>query len=541
MTEVKTKIGFRSAVIVPYLVAASFGPILLLCFPPIDFAALSWGALLPFAASLRAKANPPLLYGSMLVGVLIFYLAGLDWMRTSYDGVGLSGPRALSWLLLSEFESSCFLLGFWLCRVFARNCSAPMVIVLPITWVSLQVLCAGLCTLVNGMPFPWLQTGLPMITYERLAQVADLGGVWLVSLLVAAVNGALFDVIAEGLCCLSGRAHLSWWILRSPVYGDQALRHESPIEGPAALLMPNSLAPSVDVSVNGRNNGHVHVLGEEIADVLIWSEGAFEQPFVEVDEGQRSKDFWTLVGDNAIVDDRTLGTVEEIARSSGAGVFIGGSRLVCRSGQLEYFNCLAFFDPERGYIGSYDKQYPVPWSEYMPHLGTISMEQGLYGRGNMSPVFTIKKRSTGIEFRCSPAICYDAAHSKPFRDAITKNFLSPPQFFVVAARQDFEMTGRLEAFMLQATRYRAIECRRGIVRNVDGGGVSGLIGSDGRLMNMHNEVSEPILLAAVPIDSRISWYARFGDWVPYSCLVVLAMGLVRSERLHRLLGRPARV
>ena len=41
-----------------------------------------------------------------------------------------------------------------------------------------------------------------------------------------------------------------------------------------------------------------------------------------------------------------------------------------------------------------------------------------------------------------------------------------------------------------------------------------------------------VLLASIPIDTRTSFYARFGDWLPWSCWGLLAVGLVRG-RLRR--------
>ena len=66
---------------------------------------------------------------------------------------------------------------------------------------------------------------------------------------------------------------------------------------------------------------------------------------------------------------------------------------------------------------------------------------------------------------------------------------------------------------------------RAIVRSVDSG-ASGLIGSDGQLLDMHPTVASTRLLPPVPIDARQSFYVQFGDWVPYLCLALLMLGIV---------------
>jgi apolipoprotein N-acyltransferase len=41
-----------------------------------------------------------------------------------------------------------------------------------------------------------------------------------------------------------------------------------------------------------------------------------------------------------------------------------------------------------------------------------------------------------------------------------------------------------------------------------------------------------VVLATLPLDSRTSMYARFGDWLPWMCWGVFGVCLVRSRRKH---------
>ncbi len=81
--------------------------------------------------------------------------------------------------------------------------------------------------------------------------------------------------------------------------------------------------------------------------------------------------------------------------------------------------------------------------------------------------------------------------------------------------------------LLDMTRFRAIEMRRAIVRNVEGG-YSGIIDSCGRLIAAPQEIDfkEPVVLGAVPIDERRSAYYRYGDWLPLGCAGATMLGIV---------------
>ena len=35
-----------------------------------------------------------------------------------------------------------------------------------------------------------------------------------------------------------------------------------------------------------------------------------------------------------------------------------------------------------------------------------------------------------------------------------------------------------------------------------------------------------VLIASIPIDHRVSLYARFGDWLPWGCWLILGVGVI---------------
>src|SRR5262249_51833573 len=112
---------------------------------------------------------------------------------------------------------------------------------------------------------------------------------------------------------------------------------------------------------------------------------------------------------------------------------------------------------------------------------------------------------------------------------------------------------------LAICRFRAVECRRSMVRAVNMG-ISAVIDGNGRVLaptamhlvgdnipvweiNQADEVSAlptgrwaefkkvaGVLAVDVPLDSRSSPYARWGDWLAASCWLVIALGLFLPVR-----------
>src|SRR5947207_14375996 len=108
----------------------------------------------------------------------------------------------------------------------------------------------------------------------------------------------------------------------------------------------------------------------------------------------------------------------------------------------------------------------------------------------------------------------------------------PVDFLVNISNDGWFMHAAEHAQHLAISRFRAVECRRALVRAVNGG-ISAVIDGDGRVValpgttwsNSHSVMA--VVNAPVPIDTRTSLYARFGDWLPWSCWGLL---LVRRCR-----------
>jgi apolipoprotein N-acyltransferase len=103
-----------------------------------------------------------------------------------------------------------------------------------------------------------------------------------------------------------------------------------------------------------------------------------------------------------------------------------------------------------------------------------------------------------------------------------------PDLFVGCANEA-AFTGPLYAHIsLDAQRLRAIECRRAFAR-VAQDGISAFVDGNGDVLRAEwTEGDADVLVCRVPIDRRSSFYAAWGDWLPISSCVVLAVLIISA-------------
>jgi apolipoprotein N-acyltransferase len=469
------------------------GAMLAAAFMQPPYYVLAWIALIPFGVAMSLARPSFQLYLSAYLGGAIFHLHALEWFRTRYGAEGFANSQAADWLLNGMLWAFLWPLMLFLGRRFLSATRLPIALAFPIIWISGEFLRLELGRVIAQTPFPWVQVGATQAPVLSLIQVADLGGVWAVTALVAMVNGAWCDVLVFRRWRPAVAAVLLMAI--AWLYGEFRLHQSATVPGPTVALVPCWVQPSAATE------------GFPGADLLLWSETAYHE--VPGEEG-----------------DKAIRTLEQCSRRTGSLLTIGSYR---RAGGRKY-NSSIVVDPRRGYLGCYDKRYLVPWGEFTPWgLGRARQ----LSHGQSQPTFPLR----GREF--APSICYDICFDRLYRSYIRK-----PDFYVVSSCESTDGTGYVARSLLDMTRFRAIENRRAFVRNVQSG-FSGIIDSDGRLVaTPGNSWYSPVSLGPVPIDDRRSLYAATGNWLPILCCICVAVGLAGSKNARKStqkVSAPARV
>jgi apolipoprotein N-acyltransferase len=166
------------------LPALASAGLLWLCYFPVAWGWLGWVALVPLLTLVRAEASPRRIKLCAWLAGLAFFWPILSWMRVA------DYRMYYTWAMLATYCSLYFPVAIVLLRRLDRGTNLPLVVTVPAVWVGLEFIRSWLLT-----GFAWYYLGHTQHDFLAIIQVTDLGGVYLVSLLVAAVNAWLFEVL----------------------------------------------------------------------------------------------------------------------------------------------------------------------------------------------------------------------------------------------------------------------------------------------------------------------------------------------------------
>jgi apolipoprotein N-acyltransferase len=360
-------------------------------------------------------------------------------------------------------------------------------------------------------------------------------------------------------------------LLGALAYGSWRLSEDSQTPGPRLALLQGNVDQRLrilgtaegEASLEARKHidGHygalVRLAGRGHPDLVVWPETSLTQHWEEYPPGVPDRDSQRQACD--------------LAAEAGSPVLLGvNSYVVDSDRKLRAYNSAVLVDAVGRWQGRYDKIHRVPFGEYipvrslMPWLNSLAPYDFDY---SVHPGEAFTRFHLGRERRYTfgVVICYE--------DTVPDMALPyggggpAPADFLLNISNDGWFDGTSEHDQhLALCRFRAVECRRSVARAVNMG-ISAVIDSNGRVLRprgidapgvpdgMHlwevpagggpelpvsgwGEFKKVagVLFATVPVDHRSSLYARWGDWLPALCWLLLGgWGVVA------LLGRPRSV
>ena len=298
-------------------------------------------------------------------------------------------------------------------------------------------------------------------------------------------------------------------------------------------------------------------------DLVIWPETSFPSPWIDIAADVPAEDVPTDWRDASLHVRKNLqeigGKYTKVPHLLGVNSYIleaDGKKHHYNSALL--LNAKGDVEPNR-----FDKIHRVPFGEYiplkdwLPFLAALSPYEGDFGvkPGEKMTRFEIKK------FRFGVLICYEDTDPFLARRYVEDNADGQPVDFLVNISNDGWFDGSAEhEEHLAVSRFRAIECRRSMVRAVNMG-VSAVIDPNGRVLKpvfvpgadapmgadltklsppvfvmanengrtpslqladwKHFKKRQMVIAAQVPIDTRASLYAMTGDVLPIGCWAAL--------------------
>lgn len=473
------------------------GVLYFLAFPFFDVWPLAWVFAVPLMLAVEGS-GPGRAVVSGLVAGLVAWAGVAYWIAlvmSTYGGMSLFTAILLLLLLLSYLSVYFGAFAWAACRFEA---SPWAFLVLPGIWTGLEMFRSYL--VFSG--FPWALLGHSQLPFTALAQVAELGGVFLVSAVVMTGNVAFYQALRRRYAPLAVTAVL---VGACAVFGLWRLQGDA-FDGPpvqAAAVQANVpqdqkwRAERVDAVLETYLSLSREAV-ERGAELVVWPETACTfylfrhlPQTLRVLELSRGNQVDFLVGSPAYYEGR----------------FYNRAYLL-RDGTIE---------------GLYDKVHLVPFGEYLPmasvlkhFFGSLTNEVSDFSAGEVvEPIGDI-----GV------LICFESIFPGISRELTLKG----ARIIVNMSNDAWFKTWSTPEQHLQQSCFRAIETRRWLVRAVNHG-ISAVVDPWGRVVQSIGLLQEGMIVQQIARTDFMSLYVRFGPVVPgaWALLSVIA-ALTMSRR-----------
>ena len=532
--------------------------------PPFGFSALAWVSLVPFILTCSQTANQKQLALAAYLVSLCYWLGNLYWIApvTALGWAAFCLYTAILWPALA------------LCLRYCRIKKIPLFIAVPILVVGAERL-QGL--FLGG--FFWRFLAHSQYANITLIQIADIFGAAGVSFLIAMVNGLLAELILDagakrksaygGLDARYRKgifkirnflktALVCAALIAAVVYGRWRINQADEFieAGPLVASAQSNVPQSVKESLEAgdvifdellRNSKQGAKAG---AELIVWPETMVQAildkrvwPFLV--SAETSRKFDKALGEHS------KDTCFVLVGAPGASPQIREDGTV----SFKRYNSAFLYKPDGNRANKkYDKIHLVPFGEVVPFknscplLHSLLMKFAPYDYDytlNYGREYTVFEMAAGEgkqagTYNFSVMICYeDAVPAIARRFAINEqgqkrldwlvNISNDGWFVRFKDGKVFPSTELAQHAAICV--FRAVENRLAVLRSVNTG-ISCLIDTLGRIKDgyvagtlpyraMDREAMAGWFVDRVPIDKRVTFFSKYGQWLDFCCAVCL--------------------
>ncbi|MFM7774205.1 MAG: apolipoprotein N-acyltransferase [Candidatus Kapaibacterium sp.] len=515
----------------PFLVVAAAGLCAGFAFPPSPLCVMAFAAFVPLVLVLEDFLDD-VRYSRLLYAFFFCFHGAANWWVMSWQketdpylmvaGAGL-------WLGHPFF----LMPAFWMYRAVRRRQSVALALMfLVVTWTA----CEWLHSLTD-LSYPWLALGYTQIDASSLVQIAELGGVWLVSLMVIGVNAACAYAILMPERRRAVLLRLFLVLCIAMVYGgirEISLKSDTERALRVGLVQP-SINPwvkwegGIDAMIGMHRRLQDSLNAVQPCDVSVWSETA-------VPLGLRREEHAFL-----------RGSLRRWVDRSNTSLLTGYADYTEEPEEadpvhtsLHIYNAAGIINPGTSDIPTHHKSRLTPFGEYMPFSDDLPAIRnwlrwgvGISGwnKGDGATVLPVVRGADTLA-RVGPVICIESIYPGYVADYVRRG---ADVLAVITNDAWYDGTfGPRQHYCI--SRMRAIETRRDIMR-CGNTGVSGFISRSGASASEAMPRSSTALYGTVRLHRELSPYVRYGDWVPWLCLVIMGAIAAQTWRGSRR-GRP---
>ncbi len=492
------------------LAPALSGVLLCFSFPPVSLFPLAWIGLIPFLIFItESRSRSSLLLGHLVLS--LFYFGGvLYWIPrvlVVHGGLHWAVAGLVYGLMLGLLSS--FLLPFTLLTHFVSRYGLRIALLsAPGFWLLTEILRNYF--VVNG--FPWAALGYSQFPYLWIIQIADLGGVYLLSFLIVLLSCALLAMIN----LRDFRFGLSALLLFgfANMYGAYRIHLWEP---PATYRIKAGLVQG-NILLGAGREYYAKMYFEELPRLAMQAkeQGAqwillpeAQNPYV-FDQDFYFKTFWkgqaTRLGVYILFNSASFDDTAE-------GVYYNSAYQLDPSGEVNY---------------RYDKIHLVPFGEYLPFSRWLTFARPLVREvSSFHPGSELKLGTIG-ELTYGTLICYEAIFPEISRDSVNMgadmlvNLTNDAWFGVTAAPTQH----------LQMASFRAIENRKTLLRAANSG-YSAVVSFTGEIEQQTSLFVPDVIVRDVSANSMKTVFSYLGNGINGAIIIVTAaallIALVRRE------------
>lgn len=487
------------------LAAVMSGLLLVVVFAPWEWTWAAGIALVPLLTVARRGPGRLALQSGLVTG-LLFWLISIRW---------LTQVTVAGWLFLAGYGALFFLPVAWLAYRWQGG-ALGFASALAVVWCGSEFLHGWL-----GGGFPWNPLGAGVTPWLPGIQLAQVGGVWLVSGIVVFANGLVAWAWVErrdwrgvGAGVLLVALALGWGAgrVRQLPSGERSLR----------VALVQTAIPQDEKWVAAK----VQMIYERLADLTRLAQ---EDPRVDLVVWPE-----TAVPDDLRNSEASYALVASLCEN-GTPILTGSlDAAIMDSGEPRYFNSVFLFDEEGRLVGEYDKRHLVIAGEFIPFERWVPQTwREAWGwpesisAGQNSAVFRIGANAIPM----APLICFEDI--LPY---LARADVRAGARLIVNVTNDawFDHLAAPHQHMRNAL-LRAVENRVPLIR-VANTGVTCVIAPNGKVTDLLRDSAgrtwEPGVLwadVAVPADDApLTFYARFGDIYGIACAIATVFWLLSA-------------
>jgi len=494
-------------------------------YPPFPFPYLSFIAFIPYFYILERRESLAAINRFTYLTLFCFNLVALYWVGSwtrgadpflMISGAALIFFNPLFYLIVST-------LFYFSKKYFNRKIS---LFIFPFYWVTFEYL-YGL----TDLRFPWLTLGNSLSYFNSFIQIADITGVYGLSIIILFINLLLYKSFSSykaikknsiayfiGACVLFLSVEI-YGIIRVSSFKESSKSiivgliqpDLNPWEKWAGGNIGKQLDLYLDLSDQAVKKGAELIIWPESALPVYLFSGNYDTEIARIESFVKSRNISLMTGMPDINFYFNKNEAPPEAKETRSGI------------KYTSYNSIFLFSPYVSTIQQYRKIMLVPFGEHvpfvekLPFLGDfIKWEVGIssWNIGNDKTVFKLYDPG-GVSVNIGGVVCIESIYP----DFISEFIRNGAELLVVVTNDSWYGKSSGPYQHKEIAVLRAVENRKTVVRAANGG-ISCIIDPLGKTLTQSEMFTKTFLVGEAPIEDGLTFYSRFPFIFPWLSLLI---------------------